>query len=133
MMKRGWIYRLAFLVALLVGVAACDTGSHDGSSLGKRGEDGGFLWKPVSESNGRLVILLPTQYRGRVGSCYVADSNGNIMEVGVFTTDSHNGNRPHFRFTKPGGAFGQNVYAVADIDTGTVHWPIPNGAIRTEY
>ena len=127
----SWLLGVALLGSLAL--TGCD-GGGDGSGIGERGEGGGFLWKPRSESNGRLVILLPTQYRRQVSSQFVADGDGNVLETGVFTTDEHNGDRPHFRYSRPGASFGNNVYAVADLTGGgTVHWPIPNGAARTEY
>ena len=39
---------------------------------------GQFLWKPVSESNGKLVILLPTEYRKRVTGVRVKMKNGTV-------------------------------------------------------
>lgn len=42
------------------------TGPSPGSSGG--GGLGGFVWKPISESDGNLVVLLPNSYRGRVNS-----------------------------------------------------------------
>ena len=135
MNKSGISFRwmLGLAAAGLLALTGCDSGGG-GSGIGKQGGGGGFLWKPRSESTGKLVILLPTQYRGRVTTQYVANAGGDIIETGAFAGDEHNGDRPHFRYTRAGAAFGGNIYAVADIEgEGTVHWPIPNGAARTEY
>ena len=37
------------------------------SAPASTGGTGGFLWKPVSDSNGNLVVLLPSQYNGKLG------------------------------------------------------------------
>lgn len=98
------------------------------------GETGGFLWKPISESNSKLVVLLPQSYNdGKVQLCYVLDSGNNIVETGVYSGD-HNGDRPHYRFSKPGAQFGNNVTVIAEIAaTGAKHyWNVPVGANRTE-
>ena len=104
-----------------------------GEGIGPRGQGGGFLWKPVSDSTGTLVILLPPQYTGKTRGVYVASSSRAPVETGRFSTVG-NGGREHFRFTKKGGAYGSGVYAVAVLKAGgAVHWPIPNGSARTQY
>lgn len=123
----GWLG----IAVVAVGLLGCD---DSGSSLGVHGEGGGFVWKPISESDRNLVVLLPPQYRGRVGETYLADSAGNVIEVGWFSGDDINGNRPHFRWTRPGAAYGTDLYVVTDVtDTGAVHWHIPVGGARVEY
>ena len=102
--------------------------------LGVTGAGGGFLWKPVSESSGTLMILLPPQYTGSIGTVFVASRDGTVIEVGSFV-GIFNGGRAHYRFTSPGAAYGSAIYAVADLADGitTHHWYIPNGGTRTEY
>jgi len=131
-MLRKLLYVTACL-AMAVAMAGCDGSDDGGGSIGSRGEGGGFLWKPKGEHSGRLVVLLPSQYRNKVGSVHVANSGGDVLEVGVFTGNA-NGNRPHYRFTQGGASYGNDLYAVADLSSGdTVHWPIPRGGSRTEY
>lgn len=89
-----------------------------------------FLWKPVSESDGKLVILLPNSMKGQVVS--VSVQSGQTQETGRFSGDTHNGNRPHFRFTKPGSGYGSNIMVVAAGTSGMCSWTIPNGAQRFE-
>lgn len=129
--------RIAMGLGLIL-VAALGSGCWDSSSsgdnMGSHGEGGGFVWKPRSESDGRLVALLPPQYRGNVQSAHIADSSGRVIEQGRFAGDVHNGRRPHYRFTQHGSAYGANIYLVADLaEGGTVHWHIPHGAHRQEY
>ena len=104
-----------------------------GSGIGPRGGGGGFLWKPVGENSRKLVILLPPQYTGKAGSVHVASGDGQVLDVGVYTGVG-NGGRTHWRFPQKGGAYGNNILAVADLNAGgSVHWPIPSGAARVEY
>ena len=94
----------------------------------------GFLWKPVSESDGKLVVLLPSAYRGgRVSSTKVY-SGGAFLEQGRYTLDA-NGDRPHFRFSKPGASYGKNITVIATLRDGVTQqsWSVPDGARRTEY
>lgn len=85
---------------------------------------GTFLWKPVSDNNGNLVVLLPSSYNGKVSSVSVNGESGNYTGI-------HNGNRTHWRFSKPGAAYGNNVRVVAKTSGGNASWTVPNGAART--
>jgi hypothetical protein len=102
-------------------------------SLGVTGAGGGFLWKPVAESNGKLVVLLPSQYTGSISTCFIASRSGNVIEQGA-NGGVHNGGRVHFRFSQSGSYYGSGIYVVADLDDGTtVNWYIADGGSRTEY
>jgi hypothetical protein len=101
------------------------------STLGSPGSRSGFVWKPISESNRKLVVLLPRSYRRQVQSVGIYSSTGNLIESGRFAGDTHNGNRPHYRFSKSGAGYGSEIYVVATLNSGgKVHWRIPNGARR---
>jgi hypothetical protein len=88
------------------------------------GGGGGFLWKPVSDSNGNLVVILPSQYNGKVSSVSVNGERGSFSGIA-------NGNRTHWRFSKPGAAYGSNARVVATTSGGNVSWTVPNGGART--
>ena len=60
-----------------------------------------FLNKPVSEGDGNLVVLLPPGARDR--EVKIQTPAGE--EVGRYVGNT-NGNRPTFRFTRPGSAYG---------------------------
>lgn len=93
---------------------------------------GGFLWKPVSDSNGKLVVLLPPKLAGQAKSVEVQDASGKTLARGRYTGDA-NGGRSHFRFDKPGAAFGNDVRVVATLANGQkVTYPIENGAARND-
>ena len=104
-----------------------------GSGIGPNGGGGGFLWKPVSESNRKLVVLLPPRYVGQVTGVFIANASGRPIERGSYS-GVHNGGRPHYRFSKAGSGYGSNIYVVADLrGGGSVHWVVPNGASRVAY
>lgn len=111
-------------------------GSKGGApSAGTENVDGpgGFLWKPASESDGNLVVLLPPELKGNVDSVRIEDASGNTVASGRFAGDNKNGGRPHFRFDKPGAAFGNNVRAVATTKDGReVSFNINRGAARND-
>lgn len=90
-----------------------------------------FLWKPKSDSDGKLVVLLPSSMRGQVVSVAV-QKDGKTLDTGRFSGDTHNGMRPHFRFPKAGGDYGSNLQLVTMGATGACSFSIPNGAKRTE-
>ncbi|MCB0325575.1 MAG: hypothetical protein KDD69_18465, partial [Bdellovibrionales bacterium] len=96
---------------------------------------GGFLWKPESEADGNLVVLLPTDLKGLIDRVEIhsqlpPDDVTKLAE-GRFSGDTHNGGRPHFRFDKPGGEFGSDVHVVVFKDDGTTAtWQIGNGSER---
>ena len=78
----------------------------------------GFLWKPVSDSTGKLAVLVPERSRS---SCIVNGESGAWGGIG-------NGSRAHYRFSKPGGAYGDGVTVQTSVGT----FIIPHGALRYE-
>ena len=101
--------------------------------IGPRGPGGGFLWKPVSEANRNLVVLLPSSLTDGFRETFLADADGNFIERGVFS-GVHNGGREHYRFSRPGAAYGRDLFVVGQDRNGNrVHWPISNGGSRIEF
>ena len=78
---------------------------------------GRTLWKPVSESDGKLVFLFTNLLRKRINFVGIF-KNGRLVERGIFKTDSHNGNRPHYRFRKSGGGYPDGCQVVAITKSG---------------
>ena len=84
--------------------------SKSSSVSGKSNGSGnaGFLWKPVSESDGKLVILAPANISQNVESVsiYKVGSNGKktLIESGR-SAGIANENRAHFRFKQAGGKY----------------------------
>jgi hypothetical protein len=144
-MRKGFIC-LSFIAAFFLSMGAANNtadqglgcgmpasqtaGSSTSSSSGGTGAigpssavaSGGFLWKPVSESNGKLVVLLPTSLKGLVKSAGIYTAfpyqSGQRLASGTFSGDTKNGNRPHYRFGKPGSGYPNGVYLIAFLSSG---------------
>lgn len=78
----------------------------------------GFLWKPISDSTGKLAVLVPERTRS---SCIVNGESGAWGGIG-------NGSRAHYRFSKPGGAYPDGVACQTSVGT----FIIPHTALRYE-
>lgn len=93
----------------------------------------GFLWKPVSDKNGKLAILLPKQYTGTIKRVRILNAQGTkVLATGKFSGVG-NGNREHFRFTKPGDGFPDGAIVLIEMENGTSrHVKIKDTAKRTE-
>lgn len=104
--------------------------------------EGGFLWKPVSESDGNLVVLLPTDIKASaISSVEIHSGNSNgeqfssstLLGTGTFSGDTANGGRAHFRFSKPGESYGSSAYLVAQLNDGTsISYLIDNPGERVD-
>lgn len=99
--------------------------------------EGGFLWKPVSESDGNLVVLLPTELREMIERVEIHSAlpatAESLLASGRFAGDEHNGERLHYRFDEPGADYGDNVYVVAYAHDGTeISWNIAQGGERQD-
>ncbi len=135
-MKRiGLVLCVALGLALASGCDDIFSSSSSGSNnelAGDRTESvggSGFVWKPVSESDGRLVVLLPTSFVGRVGRVSIQRGSETI-EIGRFVGNT-NGNRPTYRFSMPGAGYGGELTVVANLNGGgRATWQIPSGGRR---
>jgi hypothetical protein len=97
---------------------------------------GEFLWKPRSERDGKLVVLLPSSHTGTVLSAAIHSelppSEEHLIEKGAFTGDTHNNGRAHFRFSKSGDRYPNGIYLVATLSNGKqLAFPIKNSGERT--
>ena len=92
--------------------------------------DEGFVFKPHSDHEGKLVILLPAELANQVASVLLEDENGNVVEHG--SSSGHaNGGREHFRFTKPGEDYPQNLTVrITENNQATHTYFIPDPAQR---
>lgn len=92
----------------------------------------GFLWKPESDSNGNLVILLPKSMAGKVKDVKVTTPDGQTLDQGA-TKGNFGDGRPIFRFNKPGGSFPNgSVVVITMADGSQQSVTIPNTSIRNE-
>ncbi len=64
----------------------------------------GFLFKPISDSDGKLAILLPPKLAGMVAGVRLIGPSGEVLESGRFSGNG-NGGRDHYRFSRPGASY----------------------------
>ena len=86
----------------------------------------GQIWKPHSEGDGNLVVLLASGVPN-IG-VLVVDPKGNAVEVGRYVGHT-NGNRATYRFSRPGRRFGAPSILRVGTPSGT-DYCIPNPAAR---
>jgi hypothetical protein len=92
--------------------------------------DGGFLYKPFSDSDGNLVVLTPESLAGQVASVTVRGPDGGVLATGI-PKGNGNGGRDHFRFDQPGSAFPPNItIEVQLVDGSSKSYPIGNPSLR---
>ncbi len=107
--------------------AGPDTGGH----VSEPGA-GGFLFKPISDSDGRLAILLPPKLTGLVSGCRLVGPDGKEIESGRYSGNG-NGGRDHFRFSRAGGGYPDGLRVEVTLKTGEiVRYLIRETSQRTE-
>jgi hypothetical protein len=100
------------------------SGDHSGGS-------GPFLYKPVSDSDGKLVVLSSSTFSDQVESARIT-KDGQILEEGRWGGIG-NGNRAHFRFSKSGSSYPDNLAVEFILKDGTVKsYEITESSDRTE-
>jgi hypothetical protein len=91
----------------------------------------GFLFKPVSESDGNLVVLTPSSIAQNTSGARVV-KDGVVLDEGRWGGIG-NGNRAHFRFPKPGGSYPDNLSIEFLQNNGTIEsFSISDSSVRTE-
>ncbi len=109
--------------------SSASTASAPSSSSSSSASSGGFVWKPISEGDGNLVVLIPSSFAGKVSGLDVR-KGGAVVVRGRFTGNT-NGNRPTYRFSQPGSGYGSGLTVVATLSDGSSRtWSIPNGRTR---
>jgi hypothetical protein len=81
--------------------------------------DAGFLFKPVSDSDGKLAILLPPRLTGLVQGLRLLSPSGDALETGRYSGNG-NGGREHFRFTKPGAQYPDGLAVEVTLKGGEI-------------
>jgi hypothetical protein len=99
-----------------------------GGTLGKTGE---FLWKPESEKDGNLAILLPSSLTGRIREvCILMPDGSRALQRGNYAGVG-NGSREHYRFSKPGKKFPDGAIVLIKLNDGSFrHLKITDTAKR---
>lgn len=81
--------------------------------------NGEFLWKPASDKDGKLAILLPKGLTGRAKGVEILSPDGSsVLAKGKYAGNG-NGDREHFRFNKPGGEFPDGSIVIITMRDGT--------------
>lgn len=78
-----------------------------------------FLWKPVSDSDGKLAVLLPASLTGEV-SKVVIESPAGIMIAQGRDGGVGNGGREHYRFNQSGGSYPDGSSVVIHMKDGSI-------------
>ena len=90
----------------------------------------GFLFKPASDSDGKLVVLVPKQMRDNVASIKVKDESGKALSSGTLKGTFGDG-RDIFRFDKSGSSLPKNVTVEVTLKDGSVKkYPIADPSKR---
>lgn len=100
-------------------VSAAVDGSAAGSSDSASPVDGvdGFLFKPVSDTQGKLVVVLPKELTGKISKVVLRSMTGEELESGQYGGVG-NGEREHFRYNKPGGSYPANLFVEVQLKGG---------------
>lgn len=141
-------YNFLSLIFLMITLFGCEIDSS-GNNKSKSSDDGGgrpphlplptsnqpptsglqgenvFLWKPASESDGNLVVLVPAALSGEPSGTLTINDNISGRFTGI-----HNGNRNHYRFSRPGREYGENIPVVLSRLGIRHEWIVPNGSSR---
>jgi len=90
----------------------------------------GFVWKPISEGDGNLVVLLrPSSSGDPIRALSLVYGGGS--EVGSYVGLT-NGGRPTFRFRMPGCGYGTNIVLIPGDTAVNLAQTIPNGCKRED-
>jgi hypothetical protein len=103
-----------------------------GSAAAGGAAGAGLLFKPVSEKDKKLVVILPQKLAGLVSSVRLMSPTGELLEAGNYSGNG-NGGRDHYRFSKPGGEYPDGLTVEATLRTGeVVRYKIAETSERTE-
>lgn len=93
----------------------------------------GFLWKPISDSDGKLAILLPPSLTSKAVGCRILSPDGTKVLASGRDGGVGNGDRQHYRFNQSGAAF--PVGSIVEVnmrDGSTMKIKIENPSVRLE-
>ncbi len=104
-------------------IGSGSTVSGDGSVFTPDGTtfDGskGFLFKPISNNQGTLAVLLPEAFKGNVTGVTLKDSSGRVIEDGVSTGYGEEGISEKFSFRQEGGSYPADLTVSIQFMDGT--------------
>jgi hypothetical protein len=92
---------------------------------------GGFLYKPVSDNEGKLAIILPEEFTNEINQLLLRDKDGKKIEEGRFTSNGDYGKQAKYVFSKQGGGYPDDLTVeVTTKDGKTTSWHIPDASAR---
>lgn len=111
-----------------------NTGQTASSGSTSSGQDAkGLIWKPISESNGNVAVVLQPFLKGDVDSVLIQDSLGNTIEK-VNLTKVDDVGRSIFRLRQPGAKYPDNLTVQVALKNGEqLSYRIPEPANRTVF
>lgn len=90
-----------------------------------------FLFKPISENEGTLAVLLTSAMAHNVAEVLLKDENGDVIEKGRSTGYGDTGEREKFSFSKEGGEYPDNLTVEVVMNDGrTQQYSIPDPSQR---
>jgi hypothetical protein len=90
----------------------------------------GAIWKPVSESDGKLVVLLPSKLTAAGTYARLrAEPTGPVLENPSRVAIA-NGDRKHSWFSKPGGRYPSGTWFTSDAGGYRYAWKVIKTASR---
>ena len=90
----------------------------------------GFLWKPVSESDGKPVVLLPSSWTGKTARDATIYTPDGVRVESALYTGVGNGDREHYRFKERAGEYPATAQVRISAAGNTWAWTIDNPAKR---
>lgn len=79
---------------------------------------GQFLWKPISEKDGKVAVLLPENLKGKVARVRILDKDGKTVLGNGHYSGVGNGDREHYRFNKTGSKYPAGAIVDIELKTG---------------
>jgi hypothetical protein len=92
---------------------------------------GQFLWKPTSDKDGKLAVLMPPKLTGKIKNVVIlSPDKTKVLAKGTYSGVG-NGDREHFRFSKAGEQYpDKSIVMVTLKDGSTQSVTIRNTAAR---
>ncbi len=91
----------------------------------------GFLFKPISNNQGTLAVLLPESMAHLVEQVLLKDINDNVLDEGKSTGYGDTGEREKFSFSKKGGEYPKDIKVEVHMADGSIKtYEIPDPSQR---
>lgn len=118
-------------VASAGGTSSVVSGTFSPNGIAFDGPDG-FLFKPVTNNEGKLAVLLGQNLTGNISSVKIKDSLNNVLEEGKLQTAGiKETGREKWNFSKQGGNYPKDIAVEVTLSSGEVQrFKIPDPSKR---